>query len=103
MRRVRRGVLQLIFYKVKILVQYYVVVVQRAHCVLVSSKQKYVKSIYTLHCHRQVDMEVCEQVFSWLSRYGKMTQKKSRHIFFLLYICELHNREIEKLQRVNFL
>lgn len=33
------------FYKADILVQYYVVVVQHAHCMLVSSKQKYVTSM----------------------------------------------------------
>ena len=41
----------------------------------------------------QVDTEVCEQVFSWLSRYSRMTHKMSQHIFifFILYVCNLHN------------
>lgn len=54
----------------------------------------------------QVDTEVCEQVFSWLSRYGKMTRRMNRHtfMFFLLYIIDLHNaRELEKLKRSNFI
>ena len=61
--------------------------------------------IHTLVIIVQVDSEVCEQVFSWLSRYKKMTSKMNRHnfMFFLLYICDLHNRrEIDKLKRGHF-
>ena len=46
----------------------------------------------------QVDTEVCEQTSSWLSCYGKMTRRMnlSTYLFFLLYICNLHNiRETE--------
>ena len=53
----------------------------------------------------QVDTEACEQTFSWLSQYGKMTRKMHRHtyMFFILYLCDLHNkRELEKLQRANY-
>ena len=34
----------------------------------------------------QVDTEVCEQNFSWLSKYKKITQKmgENTHIFFYL-------------------
>ena len=50
----------------------------------------------------QVDTEVCEQVFSWLSRYSRMTQKMSQHKF-MLYICDLHNIwEEQKLQCAGF-
>ena len=43
----------------------------------------------------QVDTEVCEQTFSWLSRYARITKhmNKSHFLFFLLYVCELHNRK----------
>ena len=54
----------------------------------------------------QVDTEVCEQTFAWLSRYKKMMQKMNGHtfIFFLLYICDLHNkRELEKLDQGGYL
>jgi len=54
----------------------------------------------------QVDTEVCEQAFSWFSRYGKMTRKMNRHtyLFFILYLCELHNqRELLKLKAGSFL
>ena len=54
----------------------------------------------------QVDTEVCEQVFSWLSRYSHITKKMSQHtfIFFILYLCDLHNRYEElKLIRTGFL
>jgi len=54
----------------------------------------------------QVDTEACEQIFSWLSRYGKMTRKMKRHtyMFFIIYLCDLHNeRELQKLQRAKYL
>ena len=36
----------------------------------------------------QVDTEVCEQVFSWLSRYKRITQKMNQHTFmFFCSIC----------------
>ena len=41
----------------------------------------------------QVDTQICEQTFSWLSRYAKMTRKK-HFLFFVLYICDLHNRRL---------
>ena len=46
----------------------------------------------------QVDTEACEQIFSWLSRYGKMTRKMNRHtyMFFIIYLCDLHNERITK-------
>ncbi len=53
----------------------------------------------------QVDTEVCEQTFSWFSKYGKMTRKMNRYVymFFIIYLCDLHNeREIEKLKRSNY-
>ena len=48
---------------------------------------------------------MCEQVFSWLSCYSRMTQKMSQHVFmfFLLYLCDLHNtHEEQKLQHAGF-
>ena len=54
----------------------------------------------------QVNTEVCEQTFSWLSKYSRITQSMSQHtfMFFVLYLCELHNiREEEKLKRAQFL
>ena len=54
----------------------------------------------------QVDTEVCEQVFSWLSRYSHMTPKMSQHtfMFFLLYISDLHNiyEKESKIDRAGF-
>ena len=58
------------------------------------------------HALDKVDMEVREQVFSWLSRYAHITQKMNQHtfLFFLLYLCDLHNRrEFQKLDRAGFL
>lgn len=54
----------------------------------------------------QVNTEVCEQTFSWLSRYRHIARHMNRtnFMFFVLYICDLHNlREIEKLKNANFL
>ena len=46
----------------------------------------------------QVDIEVCEQIFSWLSKYKKITQMmgESTFMFFLLYLCDLHNMHEEE-------
>ncbi|XP_019627743.1 PREDICTED: uncharacterized protein LOC109472414 [Branchiostoma belcheri] len=48
----------------------------------------------------KVNTEVCEQVFSWLSRYKRMTKhmNKERFMFFLLYIAHLHNMREVKLR-----
>ena len=37
----------------------------------------------------QVDTQICEQTFSWLSRYSKTTRKMKQEgfLFFVLYIC----------------
>ena len=55
---------------------------------------------------RSTDTEVCEQCLSWLSCYGKMTRrmKRSTFMFFLLYVCDLHNeREESKLKRGHYM
>ena len=60
----------------------------------------------TVYLYIQIDTEVCEQVFSWLSRCSKMTKRMDQHtvLSFILYLCELHNRfEEEKLKRSGFL
>jgi len=65
------------------------------------------KGLKLIHRYQlQVGTEICEQVFSWLSKYSRMTHKMSQHtfIFFLLYICDLHNMlELKKLQRAGFM
>eukprot|EP00058_Branchiostoma_floridae_P001186 XP_002586674.1 hypothetical protein BRAFLDRAFT_105480 [Branchiostoma floridae] len=53
-----------------------------------------------------VNTEVCEQVFSWLSRFNRMTKHMNQHrfMFFLLYISHLHNvREELKLSSAGLL
>ncbi len=44
------------------------------------------------HC-LQVDTEICEQTFSWLSRYTRITKhmNKPHFKFYVLYLCDLHN------------
>ena len=57
-------------------------------------------------CVFQVDTEVCEQCFSWLSRYARITRRKQRStfLFFTLYMCYMHNlREESKLRRSHYL
>lgn len=45
----------------------------------------------------QVDTEICEQTFSRLSRYSRITQhmNKEHFIFYLLYICDLRNQMLQ--------
>ena len=51
-------------------------------------------NVACLEISTQVNSEICEQTFSWLSRYAKITRhmNRERFLFFILYICELHNR-----------
>ena len=44
----------------------------------------------------QVDTEICEQTFSWLSRYARITRhmNNSHFKFYILYLCDLHNRKL---------
>ena len=54
----------------------------------------------------QVDTEVCEQTFAWLSKYAKMTRKMNREhfVFFIMYLQHLHNlREEQKLKNSGYL
>ena len=45
----------------------------------------------------QVDTEVCEQVFSWLSRYKRITQKMNQHTFmFFCCICVIFTTFMRK-------
>ena len=48
----------------------------------------------------QVDTEICEQVFSWLSRYARITKHMNldHFMFFILYLCDLHNRKVGVLK-----
>ena len=43
----------------------------------------------------QVDTETCEQLFSWLSRYSRITRHMNREhfLFYMLYLCDSHNRK----------
>ena len=47
----------------------------------------------------QVDTEVCEQTFSWLSRYACITRHMNgqHFLFYIMYISDLHNRRKEAL------
>ena len=59
----------------------------------------------TITIYIQVDTEVCEQHFSWLSKYARMTRRMSRNVFmfFLLHTVDMHNRREEsKLKRGGF-
>ena len=62
--------------------------------------------VFYVWIYFQVDMEVCEQCFSWISQYTRMTRRMKRSIFIFLlhYMCDSHNeREVQKLARSNFM
>lgn len=50
---------------------------------------------YTHSDLENVDTEVCEQIFSWLSRYARITQSMNQQhfLFYILYLCDAHNRK----------
>ncbi len=41
----------------------------------------------------QVDSQICEQIFSWLSGYARITQHMQRE-YFLIYLCDQHNQKL---------
>ena len=43
--------------------------------------------------YMQVNTEVCEQTFSWLSKYSRIARhmNRERFLFYLLYLCHLRN------------
>ena len=55
---------------------------------------------HTMSCliiiYIQVDTQICEQTFSWMSRYSRITRHMNREhfLFYLLYISDLHNRKL---------
>ena len=58
---------------------------------------KHILTLYFL----QVDTEICEQTFSWLSRYARTCISI---LSYLIYICDLHNeREEKKLNNSNYM
>jgi len=66
----------------------------------------YSNSYNSYHLNIQVDTEVCEQTFSWLSRYSRMTRSmnRSHFMFFVLYVSDLHKqREEHKLRNAGLL
>lgn len=48
---------------------------------------------------QEVNTEVCEQLFSWLSRFSYMTKHMNRwrFLFIMLYVIDNHNRDVEQL------
>ena len=51
-----------------------------------------------LSCQQEVNTEVCEQLFSWLSRFAHMTKHMNRwrFLFIMLYVIENHNQDVEQ-------
>lgn len=49
---------------------------------------------------QNVNTEVCEQLFSWLSRFSRITKHMNRwrFLFLMLYILDCHNEDVIKLQ-----
>ena len=53
-------------------------------------------SFLTLYIqYKQVDTEIAKQIFSWLSRYARISKhmNKAHFLFYILYLCDLHNRK----------
>ena len=48
---------------------------------------------YIIIHNTQVDTEICEQLFSWMSRYYRITQHMNwaHFLFYLLFLCDAHN------------
>ena len=44
-----------------------------------------------------VDTQICEQTFTWMSRYTRITQHMNREhfLFYLMYISDLHNQKLQ--------
>ena len=51
---------------------------------------------YKYVLYQQVNTEICEQTFSWLSHYARITKhmNQDHFMFFSLYLCDLHNRKL---------
>ena len=50
-------------------------------------------------CSQEVNTELCEQLFSWLARFGPMTKhiNRWRFLFIMLYVLDNHNQDVEQL------
>ena len=60
-------------------------------------------SVFLLHlkfkCYvLQVDTEICEETFAWLTKYMETTRHMNQHRFFfyILNFCDLKNEKIEE-------
>ena len=47
---------------------------------------------------QNVNTEVCEQLFSWLSRFAPMTKHMNRwrFLFLILYLIDNHNEDVTR-------
>ena len=57
-------------------------------------------SNYLILAPQDVNTEVREQLFSWLSKYSHMTKHMNRwrFLFLMLYILDNHNLDVEQQQ-----
>ncbi|XP_068753057.1 uncharacterized protein [Montipora capricornis] len=55
---------------------------------------------YNTEALKAVDTEVCEKLFSWLSKYSHITKHMNRwrFLFLMLYVLENHNLDVEQQQ-----
>ena len=51
-----------------------------------------------MKCVLQVDTEICEQTFGWLTKYRKRTRHMNQHRFFFYTLnpCDLKSQKIEE-------
>ena len=61
-------------------------------------------SKYLILAPQDVNTEVCEQLFSWLSKYSHMTKHMNRwrFLFLMLYVLDNHNLNSNKVSN-NFM
>ena len=55
--------------------------------------------IYSLFLNKQdMNTEVCEQLFSWLSKFAPITKHMNRwrFLFLMLYLVDNHNHDVER-------
>jgi hypothetical protein len=50
---------------------------------------------------QDVNTEVCEQLFSWLSKYSHITKHMNRwrFLFLMLYVLDNHNLDVDQQLR----
>lgn len=59
--------------------------------------------VLSLILFQLVNTEVCEQLFSWLSKFSPITKHMNRwrFLFLMLYVLDNHNDDIQSKKNIN--